>query len=229
MLKVFAISFSLVVLLVLSAALFRGVKFDTPPFELFPDMDRQDKLKFQKPSTFFADGVGSRLPVAGTVPMGFEIPEKPAARGFVAEYGFSHGADYYNSGQIGDYFGDGMPEEIKVTAEFLARGRARYDINCAVCHGAAGDGKGAVSNYWLTPIGNFHDPRLGDRAQVPDGAIFDTITHGKGLMGSYGGNITVRDRWAIVAHVRVLQRSQSADDTSQVKALLNAASAKVAE
>ena len=186
-------------------------------------MDRQDKLKFQKPSRFFADGVGSRLPVEGTIPMGFEIPVKTAAKGGFAAYGFSHGDDYYNSGLFGDYFGDGMPEEVEVTAELLERGRARYDINCAICHGAAGDGKGAVSNYWPTPIGNFHDPRLTDRAQVPDGAIFHTITNGKGLMGSYGANIAVGDRWAIVAYVRVLQRSQGAPDTLEVKAMIKRA------
>jgi hypothetical protein len=34
---------------------------------------------------------------------------------------------------------------------------------------------------------------------------FDTITNGRGLMGSYGANIPVRDRWAIVAYIRALQ------------------------
>lgn len=223
MLKVFFISLAFGVLLVVGAALFRGMNFDRPPIEIFPDMDRQQKVRFQKPSAFFADGATPRLPVAGTVPMGFAIPEKPAAQGSLAAYGFTHGGDYYNSGRFGDYFGDGMPKEIEVTGEFIARGRERYDINCAVCHGAAGDGKGPVSNYWPTPIGNFHDPRLRDRAQSPDGAIFHTITHGKGLMGPYGGNITVRDRWAITAYVRVLQRAQWSDDTNEVKALLNAA------
>ena len=223
MLKYFFISFTFLVLLVLGGALYRGLNYETPPFELFPDMDRQDKLKFQKPSTFFADGVGSRMPVEGTVPMGFEVPGKAAANGGVAAYGFTHGEDYYNSGVFGDYFGDGMPEELEVNAAFIERGRERYDINCAICHGASGNGMGAVSNYWPTPIGNFHDARLGDRAQVPDGALFHTITNGKGLMGSYGANIAVRDRWAIVAYVRVLQRSQGAPDTPAVRAMIEQA------
>lgn len=223
MLRVFFIGFPLLVLLVVSAALIRPVTFERPPWELFPDMDRQAKVRFQKPSDFFVDGMASRLPAPGTVPMGFEVPEKPAAEGGFANYGFTHGRDYYNTGQIGDYFGHGMPEQIEVTAEFLERGRERYNINCSVCHGIAGDGKGAVSNYWPTPIGNFHDPRLRDGEQVPDGAIFDTITKGKGLMLAYGGNIAVRDRWAIVAYVRVLQRSQWSEDTPEVRALQNAA------
>ena len=220
MLKYFTISVGFVVLLVVGWAGLRAATFEGPPFELFPDMDRQDKLKYQKPSSFFPDGAGSRLPVAGTVPMGFEIPAKPAVEGGRAEYGFTHGDDYYNSGSFGEYFGDGMPEEIEVTAEFVERGRERYNINCAVCHGESGDGRGAVSNYWPTPIGNFHDPRLGDRKQVPDGSIFHTITYGKGLMGPYGANIAVQDRWAIVAWVRVLQRSQAAPDTPKVRGML---------
>src|ERR1017187_10522469 len=38
-----------------------------PPFELFPDMDRQAKLRPQEPNLFFANGVSSQLPPAGTV------------------------------------------------------------------------------------------------------------------------------------------------------------------
>jgi hypothetical protein len=46
--------------------------------------------------------------------------------------------------------------------------------------------------------------------QTPDGAVYHTITYGKGLMGPYGANITVQDRWAIVAYVRALQKAQPA-------------------
>ncbi|MFV1995198.1 MAG: cytochrome c, partial [Verrucomicrobiales bacterium] len=194
---------------VLSLAPFRGGKFELAPWEIFPDMDRQYKVRHQKPSTFFSDGVASRLPVEGTVPMGYEIPSRSASAGGVARGGFTHGGDYYNTGMFGEYFGEGMPGEVEVTPAFLERGRERYEINCAICHGSSGDGAGVVSNYWPIPIANLHDPRLGDPAQYPEGAFFDTITHGKGLMGPYGGNITVADRWAIVAWIRVLQAGHS--------------------
>ncbi len=217
MIKYFLICFVLAGLLVVAAALVRGVRTDLPPWEIFPDMDRQFKVRFQQPSSFFADGVAARLPVAGTVPMGYEIPGKPAARGGIAPGAFTHAADYYNTGRFGEFFGDGMPGEIAVGQELLARGRARFDINCAPCHGTAGNGMGAVSKYWATPITSLHDPRILDRAQTPDGALFFTITHGKGLMGPYGGNITVRDRWAIVAYVRSLQMSQSAGGVAQAE------------
>jgi hypothetical protein len=45
---------------------------------------------------------------------------------------------------------------------------------------------------------------------MTDGEIFNTITHGKNLMGSYGANIRIEDRWAIIGYVRALQRSRLA-------------------
>jgi hypothetical protein len=37
------------------------------PIEIFPDMARQAKLRPQEPNPFFANGVSSQLPPAGTV------------------------------------------------------------------------------------------------------------------------------------------------------------------
>ena len=51
---------------------------------------------------------------------------------------------------------------------------------------------------------------------MPDGEIFNTITHGKNTMMAYGPQIPVEDRWAIIAYLRALQLSQlgSVDDLS---------------
>ena len=59
----------------------------------------------------------------------------------------------------------------------------------------------------MVNIANFHDQRL---VVMPDGEIFNTITNGKNLMGAYGPNVPVADRWAIIAYVRALQRSRLA-------------------
>ena len=56
-------------------------------------------------------------------------------------------------------------------------------------------------------VANLQDDRI---RQQPDGQIYNTITHGKNTMGAYGPNIAVEDRWAIVAYLRALQRSQRA-------------------
>jgi mono/diheme cytochrome c family protein len=43
---------------------------------------------------------------------------------------------------------------------------------------------------------------------MPDGQIFDVITNGVRTMPSYAVQVSPEDRWAIVAYVRALERSQ---------------------
>jgi Cytochrome C oxidase, cbb3-type, subunit III len=210
--KYFFISYVLVAALVLCALGTRGSKSELPPLELFPDMDQQAKVKYQAKSEFFADGYGARKPVPHTIPMGFEVPNKPVSEGAEPpRFGFSNGVDYYSTGKMGAVYGDGLPEEIikQVDKDFIERGKQRYNINCAICHGMVGNGKGITSKFGIMNAFNFHmngsiDPK-NPAAYRPDGAIFDVITNGKGLMGAYGGNINVRDRWAIVAYIRTMQ------------------------
>ena len=211
--RYFFFAYLMAIVLVIGFAGFRGDKFTHTPIEIFNDMDKQAKVKAQASNAFFADGVGSRKPVAATVPMGLSIPLKPAAEGGFVSYGFTHGSDYYNSGRMGDFWGEGFPEQIKVDEAFLRIGQERYNINCAICHGKAGDGKGITSQYGIANIANFHTAGFTD-AKAPDyranGSIYNTINVGKGLMGPYGPFIPVRDRWAIVAWVRALQMSRTA-------------------
>ncbi len=193
----------------------RGHKFNETPVEIFPDMDRQDRINAQSRSDFFADGVGSRKPVNGTVPIGFSVPEAAANEGDAIVDGFSLSGSYFNSGQMGDYFGDGMPAEIKVDKDFLVRGKQRYGIYCAICHADSGNGNGPVRSFGPNggqiPIANLHDAKFSDPSNQeyrPDGEIFNIITIGRGLMGAYGGAIPAKDRWAIIAYMRALQNAK---------------------
>ena len=209
--KYFFLSYFLVVVTVVSFAGFRGHKFEKPPIQVFPDMDDQAKVKAQVKSEFFADGVGMRHPVTGTLPMGFEQPSKPASEGYTPQtLEFTHGSTYYYTGKVGDYYGDGFPEELKVTTEFLKRGQERYNIQCAICHGTSGNGKGVFTKYSTVIPADLTGPGFDDAANPayrPDGKIYDTITNGWNQMGGYGPNISVQDRWAIVAYVRALQHA----------------------
>ena len=45
---------------------------------------------------------------------------------------------------------------------------------------------------------------------MADGQIFDTLSHGHNTMMAYGDKVTVKDRWAIIAYIRALQKSQNA-------------------
>jgi mono/diheme cytochrome c family protein len=106
---------------------------------------------------------------------------------------------------MGDRWGTGVP--IEVTPALMERGRQRFNITCAMCHGATAAGNGITKQYGLTTVVTLQDERI---RKMADGEIFNTITHGKNTMMAYGPNITVADRWAIIAYLRALQRSQNA-------------------
>jgi|LauGreDrversion4_2_1035121.scaffolds.fasta_scaffold374346_2 mono/diheme cytochrome c family protein len=219
MLKYFFSILILVVVLVVTVAGFRGQKFDKPPIELFPDMDHQPKVKAQVPSEFFADGRGNRQPIAGTVPLGYAMPLHKPVDGSTGEspspykqIKFSNGVSYFDTGRFDNQWGTGIPMK-EVTPELISRGQERYNISCAVCHGATGAGNGIAGKYGLVAIANLHQQRIRDMA---DGEIFNTITHGKNTMMGYGDRIQVQDRWAIVAYIRALQLSQGGASINDV-------------
>ena len=198
--RYFLTGFVFLCLVIVSVAGFRGGMSRRPPIELFPDMDRQPKLRPQTHNSLFPDQFSSRLPVEGTVPR-----SKPAVLEGREIYPFEDHP--LNTGRVPGTtnFVETIP--LAVTEQLLARGQQRYSINCAPCHGASGDGKGITSKYNMLAMANFHDVRL---VKMPDGEIFNTITYGKNLMGAYGPNVAIADRWAIVAYVRALQLSENA-------------------
>lgn len=163
----------------------RGSLSRKPPLEIIPDMDRQPKVRPQTASGFFADGLGSRLPVAGTVSRDSHYQDLPVNTGHVT------GATN---------FVDVNP--MKVDELVMARGKERYTISCQVCHGPVGDGNGVTKKLGMAVVANLHDKRI---VQMPDGELFHIITHGRNNMGPYGDKVVPEDRWAIVAYVRALQ------------------------
>ena len=167
----------------------RGCTSSRPPIHINPSMDNQPKVRPQTASNFFYDGASMRAPVPGTVAIG-ELREDTA----------------FFTGQEED---GQFVTEIPVTVDeaLLERGAQRYEIYCQPCHDARGDGRGILFQRGSVPTASFHDE---ERLAYPDGQIFDIITNGSGLMAGYRWPIPPADRWAIVAHVRELQREQLA-------------------
>jgi mono/diheme cytochrome c family protein len=175
---------------------FRGTHFRKPPLYIFPDMEFQEKLRPQKPNTFFTNGLSSQLQVAGTVAR--TMPLK-TVDGEV--YPFADAA--VNTGRATGTTNFVENNPMPITAEFLKRGQQRFNIYCSPCHGAIGDGNGITKQIKaMSVVANLHDKRI---VEMGDGELFWVITNGRNLMGAYGAAVTVQDRWAIVAYLRALQ------------------------
>jgi hypothetical protein len=211
MLRAFFLIFILGAIAVISLAGLRGTHSAKPPIEIFVDMVRNPRYDPQHESDFYADTRAARAPVQGTVPLGYSVPGAFYSTGAnnnkldQQPAGFTNGTNYYETGRIGDVYGDGIP--LRVDRPVLERGQERFNINCAVCHGPVGLGNGITTQYGLVGVANFHDSRI---RTMPDGEIFNTITLGKNTMGPYGSNISVEDRWAIIAYIRALEKTDGA-------------------
>ena len=99
------------------------------------------------------------------------------------------------------------PSAPPVTMALLERGRERFDINCAPCHGRTGDGNGMIVQRGFPHPPSYFIDRL---RNVPPQHFYDVITHGYGVMYSYADRVEPADRWAIAAYIRALQASASA-------------------
>lgn len=91
-----------------------------------------------------------------------------------------------------------------LTMELVRRGQERFNIYCAACHDRTGSGQGIVATRtgWLAT--NLTEQRIRD---LTDEQIYDVITNGKRTMPAYRFQVSGRDRWAVIAYVRALQRA----------------------
>jgi len=98
---------------------------------------------------------------------------------------------------------------FELTEQRLARGRQRFDLFCAVCHGSVGDGISPVAKAGLQPPPpSFHRD---DLRQQPVGHFFAIATRGTAHMPALATAIAAEDRWAIAAYLRALQLSQDSE------------------
>ena len=148
----------------------------------------QPKYEPLEASAFYANGMASRVPPAGTVARGHLKVET-----------------HLYEGRVNCQLARILPFEL--TEEVMARGKERYEIFCTPCHGALGAGDGMVVRRGLKPPPSIHIDRL---RESHVGYTFDVITNGYGVMYSYASRIPTRDRWAIAAYVKALQLSQNA-------------------
>lgn len=160
-------------------------------------MANQPHIRPLERSSVFADGQSARPTVPGTIASGYTRTNRRL--------------DPLPSF---DPNSDSLP--FPLTPDVLNRGRERFDIYCAACHGRTGDGNGMVVQRGFSKPPSYFEPRL---RQVPLGHLYDVMTNGYGAMASYAIQLEPQDRWAIAAYIRTLQASRSAtiDDVPAAK------------
>ncbi len=162
-----------------------------PPLEVWDDMKRQGKFKPQMENTIFPDRRDSRVPPDGVV-----------ARGHLNE-----DATYY-TGMVGEMYVGKNPVFDKPNVDLAAlldKGHARFNSYCSPCHDRQGSGAGIVPIHVPTwQPANLMADRV---VEFADGEIFNVLSNGRRSMPAYKYQISVEDRWAIIAYVRVLQRA----------------------
>jgi hypothetical protein len=152
------------------------------------DMFNQPAAKPLSRSDFFEDNHMASRP----------LPQNTVARGHLNE------DEVFFTGKRGTNLVQSLP--VPLSRELLERGRERFEIYCAVCHGRTGEGNGMIVQRGFPPPPSYHIDRL---RQAPIGHFYDVITQGYGIMYSYAGRVEPSDRWAISAYIRALQLSQS--------------------
>ncbi|HEV2971469.1 MAG TPA: cytochrome c [Pirellulales bacterium] len=178
------------------------------------EMGKQPAFRPLEPSGFFADGRSARPLVTGTIARGqLETDvgfftgrrERAPQPEIVAAAGQEAGKPtvrLVNPDDMASYV-DNFP--FAMTTQILDRGRERFTIYCAVCHGTYGYGDGIVVRRGFKAPPSYHIDRLRD---APVGYVFAVATYGYGAMADYAEQVAPRDRWAIVAYIRALQLSQ---------------------
>ncbi|KWV57062.1 cytochrome C [Bradyrhizobium macuxiense] len=138
-------------------------------------MTEQRKLATNSPTSLWPDGTTARPLPAGVVAQG-DLDRDAAAR-----------------------------PPPPVTEALLVRGRERFGIFCAPCHGLAGDGDGVIVAHGFPAPPSYHIDRL---LAAPAQHFYGVMTNGYGVMFSYGDRVPPHDRWAIAAYIRALQLSR---------------------
>jgi len=150
----------------------------------------QEQPKLHKPLDASPNfGSAARLPLPETVPVGYLNDD-----------------EHLYTGMVDGELVDSYPFEI--TAEIIEQGRNEYESYCTPCHGPAGYGNGILSQEGFPPPASFHDAEVRER---PIGAYFSVITNGWNAMYSYDTRVTPEERWAVIAYIEVLQRSQNVE------------------
>src|ERR1043165_9649413 len=125
----------------------------------------------------FADSMSSRLPVPGTVARGHQLP------------------DHLTEGDTNAY--KSLTTSLRFNEAEMKEGKRLFDIYCGICHGQNLDGNGPLfaSGKFAAMPANFKDAKY---LNIPVGQMYAAIKFGKNTMGSYAGQLDIKQRWMVI-------------------------------
>lgn len=88
--------------------------------------------------------------------------------------------------------------------EAIESGKNLFNSQCAMCHGAKGDGRGDIALQQKLRIPDFTDPKV--QLQRTDGELFYILGHGHGDMPAEK-RLADQNRWEIILYIRSLART----------------------
>jgi len=100
---------------------------------------------------------------------------------------------------------------VKPTPEGMAASKKLYGYDCAMCHGAAGDGKGEVAQSMSLAMKDWRDPAV--LSGMSDGDMYDIIVKGKDKMIGEGDRLPPEKAWNMVNYVRSFAKKEGAEKT----------------
>lgn len=157
--------------------------------------------------------VQSRKPVANTIP--FTSAEMAV---YVMPYPLANTPEDY------ELAATKIISPMKSTKENIERGKEIYFHMCQHCHGEGGHGDGKISqNGFIEGIPDYATKLV----DLPEGKMFHTITHGKGLMGQHASQLSQYERWQVIEWVKCLQKGIS-EPEYDANGLLKVATAEAA-
>ena len=96
----------------------------------------------------------------------------------------------------------GMTSTLEDNPQYVAEGKALFEIYCKHCHGAKGMGDGKVADKY-PGVANLKGEAY---LNMSEPHIFHVISYGAGLMGAHGSQVSPEDRWRIARYVKDLQK-----------------------
>jgi mono/diheme cytochrome c family protein len=101
---------------------------------------------------------------------------------------------------------------VKATPESLAKAKRTYGFDCAMCHGANGNGKTDLAKDMQLTLNDWSDPKAFEGKT--DGDLFQAIRSGKGKMPAEDASRAKDDDvWNLVTYVRNMAKKNAVAST----------------